>query len=1042
MKVPTVQYVKSFIVANPDVPNAFDASVSTFQDELLTHAIQLKTAEVNFLRQSIALADPEDANGASPAFTSLLERLNERFDSVHRNAKKAVFGPPTEETHGRSTFQGWVQDDSVVSEYAAFVADVPAIITRAIAIVDDALLAEETKAEKKRNLKESAMMDVDEHITAKSIQSTIDKRVAQLLSDKKGKSKAKVSGDSPNHRINTLLMVESWIALETGKACGKASESGGLGVEAEATRKRSREGTSREESQGTARRRISIEESEERFKGERQGELTVSSPALSLRDDESSFRWDHPLTYPDWLLTVPLHVAQRYIVARTPIVVLESLRYRATIHEIECSLPREIGLHLSVGFKYMLPTKFNTDLIWKAWDDFVDRLRWSCFWKAQALDGLEDDFDPDYYVRPISRKRCGPLDWAFEHGIKCGGRAIVSMVSQIPSDVQTGGSSTIRTPSPPVSVLKSYLTSHELVVLATDKNLGCAVAPRSWIVDKTYSLLNSELDYVELDIKDVLSILRQKVRVMTDLSQWASVKDVQPQLPDYFMSQLSEDEDDLLRHIPRFYVIPKIHKTPTAARPIIPCHSVVQGPAGKFVSKMLRPVIESAPFIIHGTKDLSLKLNKLSLPYVKLDNGVLKRLYIVSGDVVAFYPNVNVPLAHDCALAALAHWFSLQDNISVDKASEYLHLFRECLSAADDNLLCQFDGKYFKQKRGLAMGVASSPDLANLYGVWHELRSEVLKSPDVAFYGRYIDDVLALVYATSETNAVNLLREGVQFTDCTLTWSASNQFMPFLDMTLYFDKSKRLQWKPYRKPLNHFERIPWISSHPLYVKKGTFIGELSRMATLSSQFDDFADACKEVADIYIARGYPPMLIANWLKQNYQTRWDTRLRETSPPRADVLVLKSEYNISWDFFNVRKLEEQMKNGWLEALRVSTFGRADTIQDLHPAVSKTKFKNTVLTDLRRNGGTLPPGSEFHPSMVGEGAYGQFYRLDKLGLLDRRFLVSKKRTTEIIDLAAAWRKSVLTRHDRQVVKVLHRKDDTDRDPSHQTTLDMWLNI
>ncbi|XP_006456320.1 hypothetical protein AGABI2DRAFT_146188, partial [Agaricus bisporus var. bisporus H97] len=126
-----------------------------------------------------------------------------------------------------------------------------------------------------------------------------------------------------------------------------------------------------------------------------------------------------------------------------------------------------------------------------------------------------------------------------------------------------------------------------------------------------------------------------------------------------------------------------------------------------------------------------------------------------------------------------------------------------------------------------------------------------------------------------------------------------------------------------------------------------------------------------------------------------------LRENSPPRADVLVLKSEYNISWDFFNVRKLEEQMKNGWLEALRVSTFGRADTIKDLHPAVSKTKFRNVVLSNLRQNGGALPPGSEYHPSMVGE--------------------VSKKRTTEIIDLAAAWRKSVLMRHDRQVVKVLH---------------------
>jgi len=131
--------------------------------------------------------------------------------------------------------------------------------------------------------------------------------------------------------------------------------------------------------------------------------------------------------------------------------------------------------------------------------------------------------------------------------------------------------------------------------------------------------------------------------------------------------------------------------------------------------------------------------------------------------------------------------------------------------------------------------------------------------------------------------------------------------MTFLDMMLFFDKDKSLQWQPYRKPLNHFEYIPWISAHPIYVKKGTFLSKLSRVAMLSSQYDTYVSACREVADIYIAQGYPPMLIASWLRENYSARWDARLSNNELTKADVLVLKSKYNVSWDFFNVQLLAE---------------------------------------------------------------------------------------------------------------------------------------
>jgi len=359
------------------------------------------------------------------------------------------------------------------------------------------------------------------------------------------------------------------------------------------------------------------------------------------------------------------------------------------------------------------------------------------------------------------------------------------------------------------------------------------------------------------------------VRELADLTENSVRYGTSTQLSDFFQSQILDPFDENLRKLPKFYMIPKIHKTPVSARPILPYHSVVQGPAGKFVSKMLKGIMKTKQGIIHRSKDLALKLHSLkSLPPVKFDDGGMKRLYFVSGDVVAFYPNVDVQKAHQIASDYLIEYYgSFGKELDLDWVSHNvnnIHMFREALSIANENLLCQFDGKIYRQVRGLAMEVASSRDLANLYGCFFEDRAGIHSHPDVLFYGRYIDDCLGLVYAKDELSVKHLLENSIIFDNCTIEWSASDSYMTFLDMTLFFDKDKTLQWRPYRKPLNHFERISWISVHPIYMKKGTFLSELSRVAMLSSQYDTYMSACREIADIYIAREYPPMLIASWL----------------------------------------------------------------------------------------------------------------------------------------------------------------------------------
>ena len=85
--------------------------------------------------------------------------------------------------------------------------------------------------------------------------------------------------------------------------------------------------------------------------------------------------------------------------------------YHAIIHTIDCDLSCDLSLHLSAGLKYMMPTKYNTELIRKFWDDFIDCLRYSVFFKVRKPDlvpikGQLPNYDPDYAVKRPWQRAC------------------------------------------------------------------------------------------------------------------------------------------------------------------------------------------------------------------------------------------------------------------------------------------------------------------------------------------------------------------------------------------------------------------------------------------------------------------------------------------------------------------------------------------------------------------------------------------------------------------------------------------------------------
>jgi len=89
-----------------------------------------------------------------------------------------------------------------------------------------------------------------------------------------------------------------------------------------------------------------------------------------------------------------------------------------------------------------------------------------------------------------------------------------------------------------------------------------------------------------------------------------------------------------------------------------------------------------------------------------------------------------------------------------------------------------------------------------------------------------------------------------------------------------------------------------------------------------------------------------------------------------------------------------------------------------DMHASITTTKPKVAGLSLTRTKGEDLI--RTFSENWVEDGLFGQYLCLDKLGLLDQRVLVSKKRTRQLINLTSLWRRVILEGRDHQVVKQL----------------------
>ena len=153
--------------------------------------------------------------------------------------------------------------------------------------------------------------------------------------------------------------------------------------------------------------------------------------------------------------------------------------------------------------------------------------------------------------------------------------------------------------------------------------------------------------------------------------------------------------------LPKFYGLPEIHKLDTPLRPIVSsCGSVTYGVA-KELAKILKPLVGKSPHHINSTQDFVEQVRHITLVAGEC---------LSSFNVSALFMSVPIDPALKIIKDLLLKDPTLKDR-TVIGVVDIILLLEFCLK----NTYLSFQGQFFEQVEGAAMGSLVSPIVANLY---------------------------------------------------------------------------------------------------------------------------------------------------------------------------------------------------------------------------------------------------------------------------------------------------------------------------------------
>lgn len=282
----------------------------------------------------------------------------------------------------------------------------------------------------------------------------------------------------------------------------------------------------------------------------------------------------------------------------------------------------------------------------------------------------------------------------------------------------------------------------------------------------------------------------------------------------------------------------------------------------------------------------------------------------------------------------------------------------------------EFNGKFYYQHEGIAMGTSCAPSFANLsLGMKERVNTPVPfprsfwenaygKDHGLVFYARYMDDIFFVWKGPKQSLVDWLPGLSRQLEPYKITWEIHDQHQPtqFLDIEFFFEQgfgALGLQSRVFRKKLNKHQYIPWSSAHPITVKRAFVKAELTRYAVICSQKSFYEKRVLEFFESLRRRGYPPSQLNSWMKMvKYEDRLSILLNKKTTRRGLPLMLPSSYDEIWEYVDVHAVLERMRTQWLkggklpdqlEGPLIKSLRRTENLYDKFSAWNKVILQST---------------------------------------------------------------------------------------------------
>ena len=317
---------------------------------------------------------------------------------------------------------------------------------------------------------------------------------------------------------------------------------------------------------------------------------------------------------------------------------------------------------------------------------------------------------------------------------------------------------------------------------------------------------------------------------------------------------------------PKFYGLPKIHKGDIPLRPIVSSRGSISYEVAKELARILRPLIGKSPHHIKNTGDFVQQVRGITLKPTEC---------ITSYDVSALFTSVPI----EPAITIIRKKLELDPGLhtrTTMKVEQIISLLEFCLKTT----YFQFQGRYYEQLHGAAMGSPISPIVANLYMEDFETKAISSAAHPPSIWRRFVDDTFVVIESSRKEeflDHINNLDPNIQFTTEDAKTDGS---LPFLDTLIHKMPDNSLLTSVYRKPTHTDLYLQWNSHHHLSAKYSVINTLRHRAKTVCSNHHLLEEEEKHLNRALSNCRYPTWALNRArINNNRNKRKNTRMQNT-------------------------------------------------------------------------------------------------------------------------------------------------------------------